>query len=463
MRSIKPFLVFLVTLCGSVNIAITEDVSWYTEGNYAPAIRFEINLVNTLNFDRINCPVIITREQMPIKNLHSLWVTVVDQELPPNPEPTKEELAFGGGHLLRGETNGHQIFRQLDDLDRDGIWDELFFMTDFKANETKKMYIYIGFSQRGWNEHGTHAAIGSYMRHIMPFWESEHIGWKLWYPTDCDMYGKRKGILMAHELYTKNLCGYNGIPKVNFDYGSDIQIVSDSFGAGGIGIFEVPSQPDSISRPRFTSAQVKKMSPATWNEGQINDTRYVFEVVANGPVRSTIRVRTLNWKTGAGTYELEQLYTAYSKQNYSICRVTYQKFFPDNLGTSFGCGIRKNPREYDSYQEGGAVITIGDDELSDPDNDTGQRNLHVDYVGNALIVKDKYNPEYQFVTARSGNHTFRIPVTDNYSFEYLIAGGWSDGAVLNTPEKFKEYVKKTAIEYNNPIEVYLGEIESKQE
>ena len=461
MRCFPLFFSCLVVFI-SLSFAVSaEEDGWYTESNFAPLTRVSIELVNTLDFDRTDCPVVITRDRFPIKDLHEMWVTVVDPSLPSDPVPSKESIAFGGGHMTREETNGHQIFRQLDDLDRDGVWDELFFQTDIKANETKEMYVYIGFSQRGWNEHGTQALIGSYCRHQIPFWESAHIGWKLWFPTDCDMYGKRTGVLMAHVLCSQNACGYNGIPKINFDYGSDIMTVSDSFGAGGICLFEQPAYPDSVSRPRFTPHEGTKMSPGTWNEGQINDTRYVFEVVSNGPMRSIIRVRTLNWNTGAGFYELEQLYTAYTNQNYSTCRVRYLTFFPEKSGTMFGCGIRKNRREFDHYREGGVVITIGDDEINDPDDDTGQKSLHVDYVGTALVVKDCYDPQYRFIQARGGNHAFTIPVREDLSYEYLIAGAWSEGSILKTPDEFKAYVITTAREYNNPIEIKNMRIQTK--
>ena len=43
----------------------------------------------------------------------------------------------------------------------------------------------------------------------------------------------------------------------------------------------------------------------------------------------------------------------------------------------------------------------------------------------------------------------------------FIAGAWSEGIVYNTPESFKEYVKKTALEYNQPVKVSFGEIELK--
>jgi hypothetical protein len=120
-------------------------------------------------------------------------------------------------------------------------------------------------------------------------------------PTSVDMYGKRKPVLMSERMCIDNLCGYYGVPKANFDFGSDIMGVGGSFGAGGIGLFEMPGKPDSISVPRFTSSDGKKVSERNFNEDQITDTRYSFDVVVNGPVRSIIRVRTMNWKSGRGS------------------------------------------------------------------------------------------------------------------------------------------------------------------
>ncbi len=441
------FLLFLLFL-GHGNLCLSQN-NWYSEGGFTPKTRMEITLINTLDFDRTNCPIVIERERLPIKNLHEMWVTIVDPQLPPNPEPDAQTLLEGGGHLILHETNGHQIFRQLDDIDKDGLWDELFFMTDIKAHESKVMYIYIGFSQRGWNEHGTHAAVGSYCRHLMPFWESGDVGWKLWYPTDCDVYGKRKNVLMSYELYMKNLNGY----AVPHEYGSDIMTVATSFGGGGICLFEHPSHPDSVSRPRFSPCPGERLSDKGWNEDPIADTRYAYDVIVNGPLRSMIRVKTMNWDTGHGTYELEQYYCAYQNQNYSSCTVKFLQFKPKDPGTLFGCGIRKNGREFDRFQNKGVVLTIGDEEIADPDDKLGTKKLHVDYVGNALVVKDRYRPAFRFIPGFEGNYAFAIPVDKDLSYEYLIFAAWSEGSILKEPEEFKEYVKRSAQEYNNPIKV----------
>jgi hypothetical protein len=443
---------------GVAAAATAQDAPWYTQGDFAPSRRIAFELTNTLDIDRVNVPVVIRRDQMPIADLHELQVTVVDPALPPAPEPSPERLKLAGGHELRREANGHILMQQMDDLDKDGVWDELFFVTDIKAGATKRIYLYLGMNQRGWNPHETHAAIGSYMRHLVPFWESKHIGWKLWFPTSVDVYGKRKPMLVANRLYMDNLDGY-GVTLIDPAMGSDIQSVAGSFGAGGIGMFESPESPASVSVPRYTPARAASGVSLGFNAGPISDTRYAFDVVVNGPVRSMIRVKTMNWNTGKGSYEIEQLYTAYANQSYSTCKVTLTRFLPMARGVVPGAGIRKKPAENHFLQRGGVVITASPDST---DPETGQSLLDIAMVGSALIVRDEFRPEYQFVTDHLGNHTFRVTPRADGTYEYMIAGAWSEGAILKTYDAFEQYVLQTAREYNNPVAVRVVATEDRR-
>ena len=105
---------------------------------------------------------------MPLPNISDHWVTVVDPALPPDKEPSEDEIRKVGGWKTRAETNGHYLFYQLDDLDRDGVWDELYFVIDIKAGETKTVYLYIQPPAKTWlrglYEHYTHAIVGKYGR-----------------------------------------------------------------------------------------------------------------------------------------------------------------------------------------------------------------------------------------------------------------------------------------------------------
>ncbi|MEX2573175.1 MAG: DUF4861 family protein [Balneolaceae bacterium] len=424
---------------------------WYTEGDYAPTTRIEVTIVNPLNIERQDTPVSIHRPDLPFSNFGPREVMVVDPDLPSRPEPTEEERLRHGGHLTQEETNGSAIPYQLDDLDRDGLWDELFFVLDLMPRETKTVYLYLGYNNRGKYVHKTFAAIGDYSRHPVPMWESEVLTWKLFYPTDVDIQAKREPILNGYYSLVNNMSGYH----FAYERGTDIMTVGTSFGSGGIGLFE-SAQRNFVSRPRF--------SPHRFS-GPLEDTRYVFEVVSSGPIRSIVRVKTLNWRTGRGEYELEQYYTAYKGKYYSTCQVSYGKWYPLNAKTNFAAGIRKIMFETDNYIQDGVIIsTARNMPVIDPNPETIDRERGtLDYAAVALAVKEKYHPEYQFISSFEGNHTFRIPVNGDRSYEYLIAAGWSDAPEYTTAEEFQQYVLDTVHEYNNPPRIAGLVMEEKEE
>ncbi|MFC1693069.1 DUF4861 family protein [Candidatus Latescibacterota bacterium] len=444
------------TICLALLCAVPAMISaqytdeWYTEGNFEPLRRIKLTVRNTLTVTRENCPVVVKREQLSYQNTAQRTITVVDPSLPSNPEPTKEQLRLLSGYLIRKEKGGHFIEYQMDDIDKDGFWDELFFMTNLKPREEKTIYLYIGKSERGLYKHKTHANIGYYGRHMVAFWESEFMGWKLWYPMSVDLHGKRQPMLTAYPEYQTNLSGY----YMPFELGTDIMTVSSTFGNGGIGLFEVPADSDSISRPSYDYNTGK---------GPLEAPRYAFDVVLNGPLRSMIRVKTMNWYTGSGYYELEQYYTAYSSKSYATCDVRFTRFLAPHNDVAFCCGIRRIMTEYKSENRGGTAISYGKDvTIRIPDEDIGDEGLVLDFEGIAIVVKDEYRPEYMNIDTHGGNHVFKVPVTMDKSFEYMILGGWSEGTVNRTEKDFREYVLKASMEYNYPPEVTAGKMEDKK-
>ena len=443
MVKVSAALAIGLISAGAGGSAFAQD-GWYTQGDFVPIDRVAIVIANDLNEDRKDQPIVIRRDQLPmLADIQELTATLVDPAGESRPEPTPALLARQGPHERRGEANGRAIDYQFDDLDRDGVWDELFFVADLKAGERRTFYVYRGFQQRGWNPHRTHAAIGSYMRHTVPFWESENVGWKLWFPTDIDIYAKRKPLLMSNRLYMGNLDGY-GVSAENPDYGADIQSVDDSFGGGGIGVFEG----DVLARPRFSpAADVANR----FNAGQQSDTRYSFEVLVNGPLRSMVRVRTMNWNTGQGRYVVEQTYTAYAGQNYTTAEVRFPTWQPGAVGADFAVGVRRRPGENFVRQVGNMVVTAAPEALRNPDDVEGlQQQAPILYAGTALIVPDDAGGRYQFVEARGGNHVYRIPARADGTYRYMLAAGWSEGEVLKTPEAFADYVTASARSYNSP-------------
>jgi hypothetical protein len=431
--------------------AASAQDGWYTEGNFEPVQRIAVTIRNTLTVGRTECPVTIRRADLPERDIPQRYITVVDPLMTPNPEPTREMLERFSGYLIRGESNGHYLEYQMDDLDKDGVWDELFFLADFAPREEKTLYLYLGKNERGLYEHRTHAGIGYYGRHLVPFWEAEHVGWKLWFPTSVDLHGKREPMLTAYPEYQQNLSGY----YMPWEYGSDIMTVSTTFGAGGIGLIENPALPDSISRPQYDY---------NTGIGPLSSERYAFDVVVNGPLRSMIRAKTMNWNTGSGSYEIEQWYTAVAGKCWSTCRVVFTRFEPVRSSVMPVCGIRRIMEEYDSYQAGGTVASFGKDlELRIPDEDIGDEGKMVAFEGISMVVPDRYSPVYSNTDALGGNHVFALDMPADRTFEYLITGGWSQGRINTTAEEFGTYVIDESLRYNNPPVVTVGSAETKPE
>ena len=454
MKRTICILFFLI----SISINGQGQQVWYTQGNFTPAKRISITLKNELNFDRQDVPVAIPRSQFSFADFQDFDVTIVDPAGEPRPEPGIQQIGNFGVHEIRGEHGGRMIFHQLDDLDKDGIWDELFFITSMHAHETKTLYLYIGYNNRGWNPYTTAATMGSYVRHVVPFWENEYVGWKLWYPADCDVYGKRKPQLISSKLSLENLDGY-GVPH---DMGSDIMAVGVSLGGGGIVVFDDANDTSKVSRPRFTPAKIKAGLKTPFNAGQLTDTRYSFDIVVNGPLRSMVKIRTFNWQSGNGLYELEQTYTAYTRQNYSTCQVQFRQFKPTGKTAFFGCGIKKHPNQKTFYQTPNMVVTGGPEDIVNPDDTGGDKKQTVDYISTACIVKKQYQPRLETVKSDTvDNYAFKIKPTSDLRFEYLLGAAWSEGPPFKTNEDFKLYMIRTAEEYESPLKVQLGKTEMK--
>ena len=102
-----------------------------------------------------------------------------------------------------------------------------------------------------------------------------------------------------------------------------------------------------------------------------------------------------------------------------------------------GCGMRKKPGKEDLYQKDGIIISSGEELIRDPEKIDERADWLMPFIGKALVVKDKYKPEYQFTENAGGNHTFRVTPDGENRFEYMLFAAWSEGAVYNTQQDFE--------------------------
>lgn len=447
----NKFVSILLTVVALNSANAQSKYGWYTEGeNNIPTKRISFTVTNSLNIALPKQGITIRRVDLPEQNIAEQSVALIDPNLKPNPEPTKQQLIEIGGYLMRKETNGHAINVQLDDIDDDGIWDELFFQTDLAPKETREFYIYIDPYERGLYEHKVHAGIGKYGRHTVPFIETEHMGWKLWYPHGLDVHGKKEPMLIANYEYTTNKSGY----YMPTEMGSDIMTVRQTFGGGMMSLFENPADPETPSRAYFSPFK---------GQGPFKDTRYVHRVIYNGPMRSLFKVTTTNWNSGQGYYDLEQYYQVEADKSWVKVDVKFNKYLPLNTNTMFGAGIRHIMQEYKSVNKNGMAISMGKNvEVRIPDEDIGDAGLSLDWEGIAIVVKDEYKPKYFNIKSNDGNHVFQIPATKDLSYGYMAFAGWSLGKVRNNEKEFVEYVETEQKKYNTPPVIKILNYEIKE-
>lgn len=170
------------------------------------------------------------------------------------------------------------------------------------------------------------------------FGEAENVGRKLWYAINCDFYGMRVPQLMSQPPHVKSLDG----DAVPLETGHNIIAVGISL--SGLGVFKHPERTDLVSRLRFTSARTAAGIAHVCSAGLVSETRDVFDLVVNGPMRSVVRMRTMNWDSGRGRYASEQRFAAYSSRNHATCSVRFTTLSPVDPCTVVACGIRRRLR-----------------------------------------------------------------------------------------------------------------------
>jgi hypothetical protein len=118
--------------------------------------------------------------------------------------------------------------------------------------------------------------------------------------------------------------------------------------------------------------------------------------------------------------------------------------------------------EYTSVNKKGIAISMGKNiEARIPDEDIGDDVLTVPWQGIGMIIRDQYMPEYQAIKNYGGNHLFKMPVTSDLSYEYMILGAWSFGDINKNEKEFIKYVDDEALIYNNPPLITVHKLESK--
>jgi hypothetical protein len=217
-------------------------------------------------------------------------------------------------------TNGDTIAAQLDDLNGDKSWDELFFVADLPANDTTSYSLaWISsqpdvpvrtsarFGKRASAEAPVKPATAEtlsanelpmslgYQRYQTdgPSWENDKVGFRHYLDgrNSKDVFGKKVSAISPEDV------GINADGAVEDDYhemadwGRDILSVGNSVGLGGYGL----KSDDQLFRLGVTV-----------NDSVNNVEETSFQIVTEGPVRSVLAYQYSNWNPADRSYGVEE-------------------------------------------------------------------------------------------------------------------------------------------------------------
>ncbi|WP_232622969.1 DUF4861 domain-containing protein [Pareuzebyella sediminis] len=209
---------------------------------------------------------------------------------------------------------------QINDLDDDGIWDELFFVVDFNPNESKSLdldwatgpFQYpIKTSVRFGKRVSAKAKVQPEVEEVMmadelpltlgyqqyqtdgPSWENDKVGFRHYLDgrNAKDLFGKK-----THKMSPETV-GINkqGAVEDNYhvmeDWGRDILAVGNSVGLGGYAL----RAKDTLMRLGVTV-----------DDSISNVARTTFKILAEGPVNSVLEYHYENWKPNDRSYTVHE-------------------------------------------------------------------------------------------------------------------------------------------------------------
>ena len=228
-------------------------------------------------------------------------------------------FTYGYSPLIT-EEKGDTVPSQLDDLDGDGTWDQLFFVADIPAGSTLELDLKwikaqpdypirtsVRFGKRSSKNTPVHPKTSDTLLadkvHMAlgyqpyqtdgPSWENDKVGFRHYFDgrNANDLFGKKVPWISPETVGINTEGAVEDNYHVMEDWGRDILAVGNSVGIGGFGLMTG----DSIVRLGITTTD-------TLN----NIEQSIFTILTEGPVYSLMHFRYNNWHAGERIYQASE-------------------------------------------------------------------------------------------------------------------------------------------------------------
>lgn len=396
-------------------------------------------VTNPLNVDRVDETVVLTKEQLA------------------------QKVELKEGLLPVFEIEEDKILpSQTDDLNGDGVWDEVVFLIDLSANETKKIEVdfvpkeeYPEFEKRTnlrlgiKQEDGTYKEVDNYS--ALPCndgfkiiaqaesvsWENDKIAFRNYF--DCrnvkDLFGKLKPNLIIDKIGTPELPSYHELA----DWGMDVLHCGSSLGSGGLALLKN----DSLYRLGSTDV-------------------YEYQKIVEGPVRSIFELRYSGWDVNGEKLKAVEKITIYPGKYWYESDVTVDGCSEgDQIVTGIVTSkLNRNPFEFKAgnFQCIGThdVQSLNNDELGMaaivPLNEAGKigRTTDIDFYKLGYKTVD----EKAFSNIISQTYYIGQKCQSGVSAKHYFFSVWGlDKDQWKTEEGFKKYITEESKKLSAPLVV----------
>ncbi|SFE54702.1 DUF4861 domain-containing protein [Thermophagus xiamenensis] len=377
---------------------------------------------------------------------------------------TELEQRYGeipDGYAVALKLDNKYVPSQVDDMDGDGIWDELVFTLDFKPSETLSLNVvtipeneYPDFPMRTNIQLGILQSDSSYKevdKYDAPSisegfkiiaqgesvsWENDKMGFRNYFDVRNikDLFGKLKPDIILDKLHTPDIPNYHELS----DWGMDILHCGSSLGAGGLAMLEA----DSLYRLGSTE-------------------KYSFEKITEGPVRSVFDLKYEGWKVANQSLSAVERITIYPGKYWFMSDVTVSDFEgTKQLVTGIVTSkLTNDPFEFKA-EPGYRVIGTHD-----------RQSENNDELGMAVMLKDNevtriarttdinfFERGYQTVVEKGFSHviseTYYVAQkikADKPARHYFFAVWGLENEKWKNPENFKAYISSEAEKIGNPV------------
>lgn len=342
---------------------------------------------------------------------------------------------------------------QVNDLDGDGKWDELFVVANFASKEKKIVQLKwvneapkfpirtsVRFGKReaeniplqpateeSVNAHQVYKKLGFQKYQTDgPSWENDKVGFRHYLDgrNAKDVFGKKTPGITPEDVGISSTGAVEDNYHVMHDWGRDVFPVGTSAGLGGYAL----QINDEITRLGIIGTD-------TLN----NIEKTSFKIVAEGPVNSVLRYNFQNWKASGKNYQVNETTSIWPgmyafKNSVKIKGITGKETFLIALSNI------NNQKGLKVIEVGKWVCLIQHDYL------TYKREW---ILGTAIIVPKKDYLGY-IEAPKTGQLTdsyfAKMKIVENTSIRYYAVAGWELSADKNfkTPQDFTNYVSNLA-------------------